>query len=71
MLEFRALVAASSFDLIAVTETWLCTGSRDFVGEFHLPGYTMFLKDRVNRVGGGVLLYNVMGTSTYQLYFSY
>ena len=57
MLDFRALVAASSYDLIAVTETWLDTAGRDFVGEYHLPGYTMFRKDRVGRMGGGVLLY--------------
>jgi len=41
VLEFRAWIAASDYEVIAVTETWLKPG-RDFAGEFHLPGYTMF-----------------------------
>ena len=57
LLEFRAMVATTDYDLIAITETWLDTGNRDFDGEYHLPGYTMFHKDRVGRMGGGVLLY--------------
>ena len=54
--EFRALVASSAFDIIAVTETWV-SARRDFDGEFHLPGYTMFKRDRVDRAGGGVMVY--------------
>ena len=57
MLEFRAWIAASDYQVVAVTETWLDTGSRDFLGEYHLPGYAMFQKDRVGRRGGGVMLY--------------
>jgi len=56
MPQFRAWVAASSYSAIAITETWLDTG-RDFLGEYHLPGYAMFSKERVGRRGGGVLLY--------------
>lgn len=51
------MVAASNYDIIAITETWLDTERRDFVGEYHLPGYAMFHKDRIGRLGGGVLLY--------------
>ena len=57
MDEFRALIATFQVDIIAITETWLNTGERDFEGEYSLPGYTMFHKDRHLRVGGGVLLY--------------
>ena len=57
MLEFRAMVATSRYDLIAITETWLDTAVRDFAGEYHLPGYSLFHRDRQGRVGGGVLLY--------------
>ena len=51
------MVATTSFDIIAITEAWLDTGGRDFLGEYHLPGYTMFHRDRVGRMGGGVVLY--------------
>lgn len=54
--EFRALVASSALDIIAITETWI-SDSRDFDGEFHLPGYTMFKRDRIGRAGGGVMVY--------------
>ena len=56
MPQFRAWVAASDYGAIAVTESWLDTG-RDFLGEYHLPGYAMFSKERVGRRGGGVILY--------------
>lgn len=55
--EFRALVSSVELDIICITETWINTERVDFVGEFHLPGYTMVKKDRVSRAGGGVMLY--------------
>lgn len=57
MLEFRALVATEEVEIIAVTESWIDVSSRDYEGEYDLPGYTMYRKDRVGRMGGGVLLY--------------
>ena len=48
---------------MAVTETWLDTGRRDFTGEYYLPGYVMFHKDRTGRSGGGVMLYVSTGLS--------
>lgn len=57
MPAFRAWVAASCYSAIAVTETWIDTAGRDFLGEFDLPGYAMFSKERVGRRGGGVALY--------------
>ena len=57
MAEFRCLVETESADIIAITESWVQTERRDFAGEFELPGYAMFKKDRLGRQGGGVLLY--------------
>lgn len=51
------MVAVESLDVICITETWLNTDRRDFEGEYHLPGYTMFHRDRGNRAGGGVMIY--------------
>ena len=51
------MVAVESLDVICITETWLDTAGRDFEGEYHLPGYKMFHKDRSARVGGGVMIY--------------
>lgn len=51
------MVASEAVDIIAVTESWIDTDGRDFEGEFELPGYTMFKKDRTGRQGGGVLIY--------------
>ena len=56
-LEFRALVATEKPQVVAITESWIKTTGRDFEGEFTIPGYNLFHKDRVGREGGGVLLY--------------
>ena len=55
--EFRALVSSENFSIAAVTESWLHTNTRDFIGEYQIPGYTTFYKNRTLREGGGVLLY--------------
>ena len=58
MEDFKASVAIEDdLGIIAITETWLSTAQRDFIGEYHLPGYAMFHRDRVQRAGGRVLLY--------------
>ena len=44
-------------DIVGITETWIHTHTRDFEGEFHIPGYKIFKKDRLEREGGGVMLY--------------
>ena len=51
------MVAVETFDVICITETWLSTDKRDFEGEYNLPGYTMYHRDRKNRTGGGVMMY--------------
>ncbi len=45
------------WDIIAITETWIHSQYRDFIGEFRLNGYCLFNKDRINKEGGEVLLY--------------
>ena len=55
--EFVALVSTEKPDLVAITESWIRTSNRDLEGEFAIPGYQVFHKDRVSREGGGVLLY--------------
>ena len=57
MDEFRALMATEKPKIVGITESWIHTDGRDFEGEFKIPGYKMFKKDRVGRGGGGVLLY--------------
>ena len=54
---FRAMVASEKLDIIGVTESWIHEETRDYLGEFEIPGYKLFKKDRVGRGGGGVLLY--------------
>ena len=51
------MVSTEHLDIICITETWIKTDGRDFEGEFFLPGYTMFKRDRELRAGGGVVIY--------------
>ncbi len=55
--ELQALVKVKSWDIIGITETWIHSQDRDFIGEFNIKGYCLFNKDRINKEGGGVLLY--------------
>ena len=56
-LDLQALVATEEPALVAITESWMKTSKRDFEGEFAIPGYQLFHKDREDREGGGVMLY--------------
>ena len=56
-LEFVALMALERPDLVALTESWVRTSDRDFEGEYAIPGYQMYHRDRASRAGGGVMLY--------------
>ena len=42
-------------DIICITESWANANIGD--GEININGYTVFRRDRHNRIGGGVLLY--------------
>ena len=50
----RSLHATYSFDVIAITETWLHSEIRD--GEIHIPKMATQRIDRANSRGGGVVL---------------
>ncbi|KAK8398645.1 hypothetical protein O3P69_004048 [Scylla paramamosain] len=50
-------MAVEKPDIVAITESWVQTLGRDFEGEFHVPGYLMYNRDRSDREGDGVMLY--------------
>ena len=53
--EFKQAIHFYDPDVVGITETWLDSDISD--AEYSLPGYLMFRKDRVNKQGGGVLVY--------------
>ena len=55
--DLEILSATNEYHIIGVSESWLNTENRDFLAEYNLPGYQMFSCERLNRTGGGVLLY--------------
>ncbi|CAN7974975.1 unnamed protein product [Ixodes persulcatus] len=57
--EFSSNLALSSFDIICLTETWLCAEIHD--SQYFTNDYTVFRRDRDysatgQRFGGGVLI---------------
>ncbi|XP_068692770.1 uncharacterized protein [Montipora foliosa] len=52
--DLSALLLMDSFDIVAMTETWLNDDFSD--SELQLDGYNIFRSERANRRGGGVLL---------------
>ena len=52
---FQSVVADYSPSIIAVTETWCSERLLD--GALSIPGFTFYRCDRINRTGGGVLIY--------------
>ena len=50
-------IVSNDYDFVAITESWLNTKHRDFVSEYNIEGYDIFLKDRENKRGGGVIMY--------------
>ena len=54
---FRAMIASEELDIIGITETWIQEETKDFIGEYQIPGYKLFKKDRLNKKGGVVMLY--------------
>jgi hypothetical protein len=55
--EAAATIINDNIDIAAITETWLKTEERDFIGEYAIPGYNIFNRDRRNKLGGGVMFY--------------
>ncbi len=52
----RGIVREKRMEIIAVTETWIDTGSKNFETEFKIEGYELFHEDRKGRRGGGVAI---------------
>ena len=44
-------------EIVGITESWISTATTDFEGEYDIPGYKIFKRDRIGKKGGGVLLY--------------
>ncbi len=42
-LDLEELTATDKFDIIAITESWLNTKDRDFLAEYNLLGYSIFI----------------------------
>ena len=55
--ELRALSTSESFDIIAITETFLDTHNIDLTAEYQIDNFKLFTKDRQGRRGGGVAMY--------------
>ncbi len=56
-LDLEELAATEKFGIIAITESWLNTKVRDFLAEYILPLYSIFICDRESLLGGSVILY--------------
>ncbi len=53
----RGKACVENFDIIAVTDSWIDTYSKNFELEFKIEGYELFHEDRKGRRGGGVAIY--------------
>lgn len=55
--DIEEAILSENYDIIGITETWLSIENRDFLAEYKIPGYIIFEKSRIDRNGGGVLIY--------------
>ena len=53
--EFRLSVSSLDPDIICICETWLTNDIQN--SEISLPGYSLFRKDRLHKIGGGAAIY--------------
>ena len=53
--ELSILLKSKSFDIVAITETWLSDDIPDSV--VHVNEYSVFRQDRNGAIGGGVMCY--------------
>ena len=53
--ELKAIVSTESYDLIAISETWI--KQTDIDSEFNISGYDKIAKHRIHQRGGGIILY--------------
>ena len=54
-IRIRTICSGGNSRSFCITESWANANIGD--GEININGYTVFRKDRTNRIGGGVLLY--------------
>ena len=56
--ELHCILISKNVDILAISETHLKIGHKDLVGEYDIPGYKFFHKDRKgDRKGGGVAIW--------------
>lgn len=55
MDELKGIVASEAIDIIGVTESW--TSAYDLDALIEIKGFNLFRQDRINKKGGGVLIY--------------
>ena len=53
--ELSAVISHLNVDIAAITETWFRNDCP--LENFSIPGYNLFTKSRINRIGGGVAIY--------------
>ena len=58
---FTVLVSSEEFHIIGVSESWINTENWDFLAEYNLPSYSMFIFERHThtKVGGTSVLFYV------------
>ncbi len=45
----RGKACVEEFDIIAITETWIDTASKNYLSEYEIEGYQLFHEDRKGR----------------------
>ncbi|XP_069936301.1 uncharacterized protein [Cherax quadricarinatus] len=55
--ELRLLASVGNIDIIGITESWFNLKDREIPSECNIQGYKLSHTDRINRKGGGVVMY--------------
>ena len=55
--ECMATIINNNIDIAAIVETWIDSKNRDYIGEYAIPGYQIFSRERKNQIGGGLMIY--------------
>src|SRR6218665_2109397 len=55
LTEVKHLVRQNNLNIIGITETWVSEEMTD--AELHLEHFDLYRRDRIGRIGGGVMLY--------------
>lgn len=57
MDELRLIAVAEKYDILSIVETWTDFSTRHFQKEFSIENYTLFSRDRIEKIGGGIICY--------------